>query len=119
TEASAPADALPRWLRSVWVLFGAVIVLRLPGFAYGLLDIDESDFAIIARRIAQGAMPYFDVADIKPPLAFIAYLPSGMFADVPLWPMRVLGVLWVFATSLVLFSAARRWTGSENAGWAA
>src|SRR5437764_15123320 len=35
------------------------------------------------------------------------------------WPVRILGVLWVFCTALLLGGAARRWTGSEEAGWAA
>jgi 4-amino-4-deoxy-L-arabinose transferase-like glycosyltransferase len=107
------------WLCSPWTLLLAVAVLRLPGLFYGVLDIDESDFALIARRIAQGAMPYVDIADIKPPLAFLAYLPSGIFDGAPLWPTQAAAVLWVGATSLVLRAAARRMTGSEEAGWAA
>jgi len=116
---NAKTSAAARWLSSPWTLLLAVAVLRVPAFVYGVLDIDESDFALIARRIAQGAMPYVDIADIKPPLAFLAYLPSGIFESVPLWPMQAVAVLWVAATSLVLRAAARRMTGSEVAGWCA
>ncbi len=116
---AAPQPALPRWLCSPWTLLAAVAILRLPAFVYGLLDIDESDFALVARRIAQGAMPYVDIADIKPPLAFLAYLPSGIFDAVPLWPTHALAVFWVVATSLLLRAAAKDLTGSEEAGWAA
>src|SRR5207302_5517020 len=116
---NAKISAAARWLSSPWTLLLSVAVLRVPAFVYGVLDIDESDFALIARRIAQGAMPYVDIADIKPPLAFLAYLPSGIFERVPLWPMQAVAVLWVAATSLVLRAAARRMTGSEVAGWCA
>src|SRR5437764_7969633 len=35
------------------------------------------------------------------------------------WPVRFICVLCVFCTALLLRGAARRWTGSEEAGWAA
>src|SRR5437764_7838597 len=35
------------------------------------------------------------------------------------WPVRFICVLCVFCTAVLLRGAARRWTGSEEAGWAA
>ena len=108
-----------RLLQSTGVLLAAILVLRSAGFAFGLLNIDESDFAIIAKRMLQGALPYVDVVDIKPPLAYVAFLPAGLFGPASILPMHLLAVLWVLATALVLKRAARRWTGSELAGVAA
>jgi hypothetical protein len=96
-------------------LLGAILVLRSAGFWFGLLNIDESDFALVAKRMLQGAVPYLEVADIKPPLAYVAFLPAGMAGGLSIFPVQVLGVLWVLATGLVLARAARRLTGDDLA----
>ncbi len=96
-------------------LLGAILVLRSAGFWFGLLNIDESDFALVAKRILQGAVPYLEVADIKPPLAYVAFLPAAMSGRLSIFPVQVLGVLWVLATCLVLARAARRLTGDDLA----
>jgi 4-amino-4-deoxy-L-arabinose transferase-like glycosyltransferase len=91
------------------------VVLRSAGFCFGLLNIDESDFALVAQRMLQGAVPYLEVADIKPPLAYVAFVPAAMFGGLSIFPVQVLGILWVFATCLVLARTARRFTGDALA----
>jgi hypothetical protein len=105
---------IPRWI----ALLLAVIVLRVPGFLFGVLNIDETDFFIIGRRVWEGAIPYVDIVDIKPPLAYLAYLPAGI-GGFSLVPMQLIGVGWLLATCLVLRRAAQLWTGREEVGWAA
>ncbi len=92
-------------------------MLRLPGFIFRILGIDDSDFTVIARAIAHGAMPYRDVVDIKPPLAFLLYLPNAI--SNALWPVQLEGALFVVATALCLGLFARRAWESEEAGIAA
>lgn len=60
-------------------------------------------------------MPYAEIADIKPPLAYLAFTPGALFGHVSILPVHILGVLWLFATCLVVGRAARRLTGSELA----
>jgi hypothetical protein len=105
-----------RLLTSPWTLFAAVVLLRLPGFVFGVLNIDESDFLVFGAGIWKGLLPYRDLVEIKPPLGYFTYAFAG---GLTLWPIRVLGVLWVFGTALLLREAARSWTGREDAGWAA
>lgn len=90
-------------------------MLRSAGFVFGLLNIDESDFILIARRILQGAVPYAGIADIKPPLAYLAFTPGALSSHLSILPVHVLGVLWLLATGLVVGRAARRLTGSDLA----
>jgi hypothetical protein len=106
-------------LKSAGWLLLAILVLRSAGFLFGILNIDECDFALIAKRISQGALPYLDVVDIKPPLTYLVYLPAGMFGPANILPIHILGVLWLWATALTLARAARLWTGSDDAGTAA
>ena len=107
---------MKRLLTSSWALLCAIALLRLPGFAFGVLNIDESDFLVFGAGIWKGLIPYRDFVEIKPPLGYFTYALAG---GLSIWPIRVLGVLWVFATALLLRAAARRWTGSSEAGWAA
>ena len=103
-------------LTSPWTLLAVIALLRLPGFAFGVLNIDESDYLVYGAGILKGLLPYRDLVEIKPPLGYLTYAFAG---GLNLWPIRILGVLWVFCTALLLRGAARRWTGSEEAGWAA
>ncbi len=108
-----------RLLRSSAALLAALIVLRSAGFAFGVLNIDESDFMLFGAALWRGEIPYRDLVEIKPPLGYLTYLPAGLLGGLSIYPMRVLGVLWVWATALLLRGAARRWTSDDDAGWAA
>jgi len=101
---------------SPWTLLAVIALLRLPGFAFGVLNIDESDYLVYGAGILKGLLPYRDLVEIKPPLGYFTYALAG---GLSIWPIRVLGVFWVLGTALLLRAAARRWTGSEEAGWAA
>lgn len=111
------AEALLR--KSGWALAAVVVVTRLPGFAFGVLNIDESDFVLIGRRIVEGALPYVDIVDHKPPLTYLAFAAGGLFGHASLLPMRLLSVAWLLATLLLVAKAAREWTGDDLAGHAA
>src|SRR2546425_1823628 len=100
-------------LTSPWTLLAVIALLRLPGFAFGVLNIDESDYLVYGAGILKGLLPYRDLVEIKPPLGYFTYAVAG---GLNIWPIRVLGVLWVLGTALLLRAAARRWTGSEEAG---
>src|SRR3954470_18232354 len=107
---------MKKLLTSPWSLLGAIALLRSPGFVFGVLNIDESDFLVYGAGIWKGLLPYRDLVEIKPPLGYFTYALAGGFE---ICPTRFLGCLGFFATALVLRAAARRWTGSEEAGWAA
>ena len=99
-------------------LLAATAMLRLPSFFFGILNIDETDFLLIARKMFAGGIPYVDAVETKPPLAYLAYLP-GALLGFQIWPMRVLGIFWAFATCIVLKKAGELWTGRSDVGWCA
>lgn len=106
--------------RALLWLAGAILVLRSAGLAVGLVNLDECDFWLFGRMLREGAVPYVGIADIKPPLTYLAYLAADLAAlhhravAVP-----SLGVAAVLATALLLRAAAVRWTGDPRTGWAA
>ena len=106
-------------MRRLWLLLAAVLVIRSAGFAFGVLNIDESDYMVFGTALFKGLLPYRDLVEIKPPLGYFTYAPSALFGGQSILPMRVLGVLWLLGTALVLREVVRRWTRDEVAGWAA
>ena len=111
-----PLRSPPRSHSYLLALFCAVLAARLAGFVFGVLNIDEDEFCTIGRMICRGAMSYVDIAEFKPPLTHLAFVPAGFFGGPSIWPMRVLGVLWVLVTALLCERAAREWTGDVLAG---
>jgi 4-amino-4-deoxy-L-arabinose transferase-like glycosyltransferase len=101
---------------TAWWLLLAVLVTRASGAVYGVLNIDETDFGLIARVLSQGGVMYRDVVETKPPLVYVAYLPSAL-THFSLWPVRLLGAAVLFATCLVLRRVALAWGFSARAGW--
>jgi len=115
-----------RWRRAPWTaagfwpwLLGALFLSRLAGLVFGVVDLDEDEFCVIGGMIARGAISYAGVAEFKPPLTHLAFLPASLLGGVSIAPMRVLGALWLLATCLVLAHAAQEWTGDAGAGRAA
>jgi 4-amino-4-deoxy-L-arabinose transferase-like glycosyltransferase len=96
----------------LWLLV-TLGVLRAPGFVFGVLDIDETEFLLIGKMLGEGAIPFVDVVDIKPILAYLFYAPAALFGF-EIWPMQVMALGWVFATCLLVGRAARAWTESAK-----
>src|SRR5678815_41278 len=101
--------------RAAMLLFLVLVIFRIPAFVFGVMDIDETDFLVSARMMAEGAIPYVDVVEKKPVLAYLFYWPTTVFGF-RLWPMQILSVCWIFATCWVLGRAAERWTAAHPNG---
>jgi len=115
------ASAAPRWLVGRWAplwLLLAICAVRAVSVAVGIVNVDESDFFLIARVMARGGVVFRDVVEGVPPLIYVAYLPTALTRG-SLFPVRVVGVLVLWATCLVLRRATETWTGSARAGWLA
>ncbi len=112
------AAATPRlpFRSPAWLLL-PIVAVRAAGFAWKAFDIDETDFMVCARMLAEGAVPYVGFVEKKPILSYLFYAPAGALGF-DLWPAQLLAMAWVLATSLVVGRAAREWTGSDEARWA-
>lgn len=96
------------------------MALRLPYAHYAVLNPDETIYAVIAREILHGAVPYRDIWEIKPPLIFYIYsLILWLFGEKNLQAVRVVAMLAVAATALITAGIARRewgWVAGLLAG---
>src|SRR5258707_1238641 len=97
-------DLRTRNLLGAAALLLAIIVIRSPGLLFGVLNVDETDFLLIARRVLAGGLPYVDAVEMKPPLAYVAYLP-GALVGFRMWPMQLLGFALPWTVALSFYAA--------------
>src|SRR5438132_13199249 len=112
-----PAPLPLQWVRELslaWLLL-PLLIAKLPGFAFGVLDIDESDWSIAGRLFGHGALPYVGFVEKKPILSFLFYLPAAV-AGYHQWVMHVVALARSFCPALVAGGAARAGRRSEDGG---
>ncbi len=101
-------------------LFFAILALRAPGLVWDVLNIDESDFYVYGRLLAEGGQAYVSFVEKKPPLVygFFALAIQAGFEDLR-W-IRAWTALCVFLGSIVAHcTAMTAGLGSRAAGVAA
>jgi hypothetical protein len=117
--ATASADAgrgssgLDKAFRAVLWLCIALLLLQILTFGYGR---DQGIYAVVARTILDGGMPYRDAWDFKPPGIFLIYALSRALFGSGQWAIRLLEVLGLGAMVLGMVHLARRWWGQPSAG---
>ncbi len=103
-----------RWLK----LLIPLAIWRSVALIWGVMNIDETDFFVAARMFRIGALPYVDMVEKKPILAYLAYAPAALFGW-HIWPLHILAIAWLLVTALVVCHAAARWTDDAECGWTA
>lgn len=96
------------------------VLLRLPVFFFPYVNIDENEYAVAARIILDGGLPYRDFLIYQPPAIYYLYAAAfWLFGTIQLWAPHLLVLGIVGATCATLFAIGRlAW--NERAGlWAA
>jgi 4-amino-4-deoxy-L-arabinose transferase-like glycosyltransferase len=93
-------------LAFLFVLIGLVLFLRLPRM-YEPLDSREGVYAYAASVIPEGAMPYADVFDHKPPMIFYIYrIAFDVFGE-STQAVRNITTIYIIFTLLLIYMFAR------------
>jgi hypothetical protein len=108
--AEATGEELER--RRRWAATGVIALLvlltRVPYFFVYMIDPDESTYVLMGRSLFEGHLPYIQLWDAKPPLAFV--LAAGFMAgpgnDVV--QLRLWGSIIVFVSAMLVHSIVRR-----------
>ncbi|MSP25860.1 MAG: hypothetical protein EXR75_12010 [Myxococcales bacterium] len=115
---ASPRDSsrLERVVQGLAVFVIGCAALLVMTFGYGR---DQGIYALVARSICEGDMPYRDAFDFKPPGIFLVYaLARGLFGPAQ-WGVRVLEALGLVATSAAMVSLATRLWGDRTIGFIA
>ena len=118
-----PSDAsfaafIRRWptLSACVLILVFAILIRGPSFTISVIDPDESAFALAAREVLRGHLPYLTFFDIKPVGSTLLMAASMKILGQDLFAVRVLGLLCVWVAGLLIFrlAAAMRYSWSMS-----
>lgn len=117
SRASTPAEATRLWARRALAaaclltcVFGIWLVTT---FDYGR---DQGIYAVVARSMVDGGMPYRDAWDFKPPGIFVVYALARVVLGEGQVAIRLLEALGLAAMALGMTELARRIWGEARIG---
>ena len=117
-EAAAPRRSWLSELSGHLLVAGCVIgiaflLLQLLTFGHGR---DQGIYAMVARIIAAGKMPYRDAWDFKPPGVFLVYLIPRIFFGSSQAGIRIVEAVGLVGMVAAMMSLTGRWWGERRIG---
>ncbi|WP_437731685.1 glycosyltransferase family 39 protein [Sorangium sp. So ce1335] len=112
--AAAPARAAGARAGAA-IAIGAIAFLLLQILTYGH-GRDQGIYAMVARAVLEGGMPYRDAFDFKPPGIFLLYALARALFGPAQWGIRVLEVLGLAGMCLAMAPLAGRMFGERRIG---
>lgn len=97
------------------MILASALLLRLPYFFPSVIDWDESTLILMGQGLLDGLLPYRDLWDLKPPLAFAAFAGSIAVFGKSIAGIRLAGTLCVAAAAFGAYVVARPVLGFVNA----
>ena len=103
----------PKWIAILLLLVTAIV--RFPFYFVDVINWDESTFILMGQSLLDGHLPYTELWDIKPPLAFAAYALFILIFGKSIVGIRIAGTLCVFATAWLVYLTGKQ-ISSDRAG---
>lgn len=98
-------------MKKEWVIVICLLLItiltRLPFYFVDVVDWDESTFILMGQSVLDGHLPYLELWDVKPPLAFVAYAAFIALLGKSLVAIRLAGTICVFITSWLVYSIGK------------
>jgi hypothetical protein len=107
------AGTAERVLAAVCLLIVAFLLLQILTFGYGR---DQGIYAMVARAVLAGRMPYRDAWDFKPPGVFLVYAASRALLGADQVAIRVVEVVGLAAMVAAMARLTRAWWGTRRIG---
>ena len=89
-------------LTFIYILLLTLIV-RLPYFFKPAISWDESTLIIMGQSILDGQLPYIDLWDLKPPIAFLSYALFILILGKSIVAIRIAGAIFIVVTALLIY----------------
>jgi 4-amino-4-deoxy-L-arabinose transferase-like glycosyltransferase len=103
-----------QWTIAICLLLISILV-RFPYYFVDVVNWDESTFILMGQSLLDGHLPYTELWDIKPPLAFAAYALFIVLLGKSIVAIRLAGTLCVFLTSWFVYLIGK-YLGNSSAG---
>src|SRR6056297_1383454 len=107
------------WKTVLLILVVLAIIIRFPFFFRDYIDRDESTFIIMGQSWANGHLPYTQLWDLKPPMAFLFFAIIIKIFGKSFIAIRLFGSLIVALTALFTYGIAAKITSKKIAFWVA
>ena len=95
------------------------LLIRLPFFFIDIIDWDESTFILMGQSILDGHLPYTQLWDLKPPLAFVAYASFIFILGKSIISIRLAGTICVALTAFFVYLSGKKIASRSSAFLAA
>ncbi len=106
--------------RTVFLILGGVsIFLRLPFFFRDYIDRDESTFILMGQSWVDGHLPYMELWDLKPPIAFAFFAAIIYLFGKSFFIIRLFGAFLVAITAFYTYKIALTTTTKKVGFWSA
>lgn len=106
-----------QWLIAVCLLLTSILV-RFPYYFIDVINWDESTFILMGQSLLDGHLPYTELWDLKPPLAFVAFAFFIMVLGKSILAIRIAGTICVFLTSWFIYLIGKE-IGDRSVGFLA
>ncbi len=101
----ARGDRQPYWIAAYLLLVSTLF--RFPYFFADTIDWDESTFILMGQSLLDGHLPYTNLWDLKPPLAFLFYAFSIAVLGKSIISVRIAGLLSVVLVAFLIYWAGK------------
>ncbi|MEO1663503.1 MAG: glycosyltransferase family 39 protein [Chloroflexota bacterium] len=102
---------------ALWLLAAAILLLAAPMLTYPL-GRDQGEFAIIGSGILQGAVPYVDLWNPKPPAVFYTYAAAIQTMGHNVMALRALDLILFLPMAAALYGIGKRLESAAVGLWA-
>lgn len=98
----------PRWIDAALILCGAALILRWGLIGDPLAGYDEQFYLLVGQRWLDGALPYVDIWDRKPPGLFALYAAAAALGSGGVLAYQLLATGVAAATALIIAAIVAR-----------
>ncbi|MEM6529665.1 MAG: glycosyltransferase family 39 protein, partial [Chloroflexota bacterium] len=102
---------------ALWLLVAGIVLLAAPMLTYPL-GRDQGEFAIIGSGILQGAVPYVDLWNPKPPAIFYTYAAAIRALGHNVMALRALDLILFLPMAAALYGTGKRLASHAVGLWA-
>lgn len=106
---------VPRTLPVLALFLVSAAAARALFLGQPLLNVDDQFYLLVGDRMLQGALPYVDIWDRKPPLLFAIYAGIRALGGDGVWQYQAVAIGFVVATAFVTYRLALRLSGETGA----
>lgn len=103
------------WLRALALFALSAVLARALVLGQPIVNIDEQFYLLVGDRILDGALPYVDIWDRKPPFLFAIYAAIRFMGGEGVWHSGMVATAFAVAGAFLIYRLSLRLAGPTGA----